>query len=358
MLDLNTLPIFFLGANTVSGYVSRFGDCLGSETDWHVTVLKGGPGSGKSTFMKKAAQKLAEQNEKLFLAPCPADPNSLDAVVCESRKLMILDGTSPHPMDPPLPGIGGAIADTGRFWNKAVLLENKEKIASLTAQNSRLHSRAASYIAAAGRLLGDNRRQALAHTDTAKLEKYAATLAKKYIPKTSGHSSEQVRFLSGITPSGVVYYRSTVNKLCNKVVEIWDDYGASSELLLGHLRRAALERGHFVINCRCPMRPLDKTDHLLLPELGLAFCSVNRYLASGETDRRKIHFGRFTDTESLSAHKSHLSFNRRAAKELLDCAVSLLADAKRIHDLLEQYYIDAMDYPSLNAYCDSLLAEI
>lgn len=355
---MNALPIFFLGANTVSGYVSRFGDCIQAGGDWKVIVMKGGPGSGKSTFMKKAATKLKERGERLFIAPCPADPNSLDAVVCEDRHLMILDGTAPHPMDPPLPGIGGFIADTGRFWKESVLWENKEKIASLSAQNSRLHSRAAGYIAAAGRLLGDSRRIAEGYTNKEKIEKYAESLAKKYLPKKAERSSEQVRFLSGITPAGVVYYRSTVHKLCPRVIEIWDEYGASSEILLAQLRRHAIERGHQIINCRCPMRPLDKTDHLIFPRLGLAFCSVNRYLAPGETDRRRIHFGRFTDTDALSSHRSHLAFNRRGARELIDCAVSLLADAKRIHDLLEQYYIDAMDYPALNAYCDSLLEKM
>ena len=357
MTELSSLPIFFLGTNNYSGYISRFADCFEGAEGWQVWVLKGGPGSGKSTFMKKAAARLGELKHSVFLAPCPADPNSLDAVVSPSRKLMILDGTAPHPMEPPLPGISGRIIDTGRFWNSAKLESNREKIAALFRQNSRLHSRAAGYMAAAGRLLGESERMALEYTDTKKAESFGENLALKLIPKASSAGREQVRFLSGITPAGVVYYRSTVQKMCHNIIEIWDDFGASAASVFEGIRKVALGRGHFVVNCRCPLHPLDKTDHLILPELGLAFCSVNRYLAA-DTAQRRIHFQRFTDTEALRQHKARLSFNRKAAKELIDCAAGILSDAKSVHDVLEQYYVEAMDHKALNDYCSSLLDEI
>lgn len=358
MSDLSSLPIFFLGANTATGYVSRFTDCFDIRSGWRVWVLKGGPGSGKSTFMKKAAERLMESGEELFLAPCPADPNSLDAVVCSSRKLMILDGTAPHPLDPPLPGAAGMLIDTGRFWKAEKLAENREKIGALSSENTRLHTRAAGYTAAAARLLSESRAMALSATDIKKAEDFGTSLASRLIPKGGGEAAEQVRFLSGITPAGVVYYRSSVQKLCPKVVEIWDDTGAAAGIVLSSVRREALQRGQRVINCRCPLRPLDKTDHLLLPDLGLAFCSVNRYLSSSPSDRRHIHAQRFTDKEKLARHKNHLNFNRKAAKELLDCAAGILADAKSVHDLLEQYYAEAMDFAALDSYCNALLSEI
>ncbi len=358
MSDLSSLPIFFLGANTATGYVSRFTDCFDTSRGWRVWVLKGGPGSGKSTFMKRAAARLMEGGEELFLAPCPADPNSLDAVVCSSRKLMILDGTSPHPLDPPLPGAAGMLIDTGRFWNAEKLAENREKIGALSAENTRLHTRAAGYTAAAARLLSESRAMALSATDTKKAEAFGTSLAARLLPKEGAGAAEQVRFLSGVTPAGVVYYRSSVHKLCPRVVEIWDDYGAAAGIVLSSLRREALQRGHSVINCRCPLRPLDKTDHLIFPELSLAVCSVNRYLAWGQSDRRRIHAQRFTDKEQLARHKNHLNFNRKAAKELLDCASDILADAKSVHDLLEQYYAEAMDFAALDAYCNTLLSKL
>ena len=358
MFELGSLPIFFLGANNASGYISRFSDCFDLQKGWEVWVLKGGPGSGKSTFMKKAAARLFEMGHTLYIAPCPADPNSLDGVVSESRRLMILDGTAPHPMDPPLPGAAGRLIDTGRFWNEKSLSQNREKIASFSRQNSRLHSRAAGYLAAAAALLGESRRMAAEATDLKKAADFGRALAAKHLPKKGDGAAEQVRFLSGITPAGVTYYRSSLRKLGLDVFEIVDDYGAASGAVLNSIRQEGLERGHRIINCRCPLNPLDKTDHLIFPELRLAFCSVNRYLASEDTEHRKIHAQRFWDNEAIRSHRHRLNFNRKAAKELIDCAAALLRDAKSCHDILEQYYVEAMDFDSLNNYCDSLLAEI
>ncbi len=358
MSELNSLPIFFLGANNLSGYVSRFADCFDTEKGWQVWVIKGGPGSGKSTLMKKAAERLKQQGHTLYIAPCTADPKSLDAVVSDSRRLMLLDGTHPHPMDPPLPGVAGRIIDTGRFWNSSKLAANREKIAALGQENARLHSRAAGYMAAAAGILGESRRIALAATDTAKARSFGQGLAMRMLPKKGNGAAEQVRFLSGITPAGVAYYRSTAEKLCPDIVELWDEYGAAAGCVLAGIRQKALESGHEIINCRCPLHPLDTTDHLLLPQAGVGFLSVNRYLAHGQEHRRRIHYKRFTDMAALRRHKSHLNFNRRAAGELLGCAAGLLADAKSVHDMLEQYYIEAMDYPSLDTYFQEILEEI
>jgi Cdc6-like AAA superfamily ATPase len=50
---------FFLGANTPQGFVSRY-DQLADPTDgWHEFVIIGGPGTGKSTMMKKIVQQSA-----------------------------------------------------------------------------------------------------------------------------------------------------------------------------------------------------------------------------------------------------------------------------------------------------------
>ena len=47
---------------------------------------------------------------------------------------------------------------------------------------------------------------------------------------------------------------------------------------------------------------------------------------------------------ALRSRKQRLSFNRRAIKELMISACEILHDANSVHDKLEEYYIDAMDF--------------
>ena len=48
---------YFLAANSCQGFVSHFADCYNEKDGWRCYIIKGGPGTGKSSFMKKVAQK-------------------------------------------------------------------------------------------------------------------------------------------------------------------------------------------------------------------------------------------------------------------------------------------------------------
>jgi len=90
--------------------------------------------------------------------------------------------------------------------------------------------------------------------------------------------------------------------------------------VLADLRRRALEAGHDCITCACPLAPYDKIEHLVIPELGLAFTTSNCWHKADFPVYRRIHAARFTDAETLRMKKQVMSFNRRAARELLAAA--------------------------------------
>ena len=45
-------PKYLLGANSCEGFVSYFADNYDALSDWRAYIIKGGPGTGKSSFMK------------------------------------------------------------------------------------------------------------------------------------------------------------------------------------------------------------------------------------------------------------------------------------------------------------------
>lgn len=58
--------------------------------------IKGRPGTGKSTFLKKFVKKLEQNGYSTEVYHCGFDSNSLDMVVCRELSLCIFDSTSPH----------------------------------------------------------------------------------------------------------------------------------------------------------------------------------------------------------------------------------------------------------------------
>ena len=49
------------------------------------------------------------------------------------------------------------------------------------------------------------------------------------------------------------------------------------------------------------------------------------------------------------------AFNRKAAAQMIEQAGKLLAEAKRLHDQLEEYYRSAMDFEKADSVCRTLL---
>ena len=87
---------YFLGANSPAGFYSLYDQMIDRTKARRLYILKGGPGCGKSTLMRRVAEraKAAEQEVEYIL--CSGDPDSLDAVILPGLEIAVADGTAPH----------------------------------------------------------------------------------------------------------------------------------------------------------------------------------------------------------------------------------------------------------------------
>ncbi|HRW12307.1 MAG TPA: hypothetical protein P5549_04220 [Syntrophomonas sp.] len=121
----------FPGANSCYGFFSFYDQIVPPQVKTKV-ILKGGPGTGKSTFMKSIADDLGSQQIEAECHWCSSDNNSLDAVVGGHGQVCILDGTSPHVVDPRYPGAVDRIINLGEYWDASLLKKNRADIEKLT----------------------------------------------------------------------------------------------------------------------------------------------------------------------------------------------------------------------------------
>ena len=117
----------FLAANSPSGFVSFFDELYNPYRNCRAYIIKGGPGTGKSSFMKYIAVKAADRGYEAVLCPCSSDPDSLDGLIIKDLKTVIIDGTAPHTVEPVYPGACEEIINLGVFWNGDALYKNAEK---------------------------------------------------------------------------------------------------------------------------------------------------------------------------------------------------------------------------------------
>ena len=348
---------FFLAANSCEGFVSFFSDSYRAKDGWRAYIIKGGPGTGKSSFMKHFAVHANEMGEEIIFCPCSSDPNSLDGVILPNKKIIILDGTAPHVVEPKWAGVCEEIVNLGSFWNGDKLRDNAKEIFAVSAENSRLHRKASGYLRALGKVLEGELQYARMCTDTQRCKLFAERLCCKLIPnKRSGVGAEWIRFLQGVTPLGIVSYTDTISENYKTKVIISDNYGAVSSLIMQTVRENALSAGYEVITLRNAFLPNELIDHILIPELSIAFVTENSIQKFGG-DERRIHARRFMNMAQLHEHRQRTFFSRRVARELISAACSTLNEAKAVHDELEKYYISAMNFKALTDFAEEFVEE-
>lgn len=347
----------FLGANTPKGFVSLFDELYNPYDNTDAYIIKGGPGTGKSTFMKRIAEEADKRGLCTERVYCSSDPSSLDALIIPEISFSICDGTAPHVMEPRFPGVSENIINPGQFWDVKKLKEKGDEIRRLFFENSLCHRRSAKYLAAAGQVDLHTRAVTQGYINRDKIDSFCTRLISRELKASEKGSTgrKSRRFISAITPRGNIILADTVTNLCPRVIGIDDRQGAVASLITERIGEGAVKNGYDVIYCHCPMRP-DESEHLLIPQKGLAIVRING--AAGEIPcDRLIHAGRFMH-EGIKDNRLMLKFNEKIKQELVSESVSCLRQAKAIHDELEKNYIEAMDFDALGDFCSSFIEKL
>lgn len=349
---------FFLGANTPKGFVSFFDELYNPYTDVGTYIIKGGPGTGKSTLMKRLADRLDEKGIPCEKVHCASDPESLDGLISPEAGLCLADGTSPHVIEPRFPGAAENIINLGRFWDESVLRRKRERIISLTVENSLYHRRSAAYLSAAGKLERETALLSDRYVIEEKAEAFAKRFAQRETPrkKKCSPGRRYRRFASAITPKGEILFHESFSALATRIFALDDKWGQAGKLICEKIGDKAVANGYDVIFC---YSPLDSTrsEHIIIPEVNVALVSLKKDFTALPGFCRTVHCGRFM-RPTIENNRQVLRFNSRLKAELIKEAVKKLSAAKQVHDRLEAEYRAAMDFDALTEYSVNFINKI
>ena len=144
---------FFAASNGFDGFKSNFDKVFSPSEFKRIYVLKGCPGTGKSTLMRKISNDFSGFTDITNIL-CSSDISSLDGVIINKGnvKIGIVDGTSPHVVEPKYPGAVERIIDLGEGFDLDSLSDQKDKIIELCKRKSKAYENAYILLRAAGEI--------------------------------------------------------------------------------------------------------------------------------------------------------------------------------------------------------------
>jgi len=130
---------YFGAANSYNGFTSNFPILFNPKLFDHIYIIKGGPGTGKSSLIRAVGAYFGRQSIRTEAIYCSSDPTSLDGIIIEfsGKRVAILDGTAPHTTDPRYPIAMEEIINLGNGLNKALLKRGRRDIEALFDAQSR-----------------------------------------------------------------------------------------------------------------------------------------------------------------------------------------------------------------------------
>lgn len=368
------------GGNTPHGFYSYYNYILPQRKAEKIFCIKGGPGTGKSTLMKRIGRYFVDRGEDVDFLWCSSDPDSLDGILIRGRRAAVLDGTAPHIVDPVTPGAVDEIINLGQFWDEEKLKGSRWEIMRLGEEISDIFGYAYGYLKSAGQQyeflgellernvtdekLWEYRSQLKMKLDAISILRRAESkMRRDYVMGGDVRFGERRKFFAGaITPGGIKSNVTSVIEGVGRVVVLDVPVGSRTEVLLGPVSRRLTEAGFDVEEYYCPMSPERKLEHVVCEGADLAVICSNEYhvVDSANIDGKVVRIKAdevFTGDGDRRAGEVFEDV-KESSRGLILKAVALLEKAKGRHDMLEKYYVDAVDFDALRQVEDHITRSI
>lgn len=343
----------FPGAMGPEGFISCFDHLTPEEDLRRMLILKGGPGVGKSTFMRRLHAALTANNESSTLYFCSGDPDSLDAVAIPSHALLVLDGTAPHIVDPKIPGARDSIINLGECLNEAAMRPRLPHIRACMADHAACSRRARAFMQTICALRRECAASAAECTDNARLARMTDALITAVLPeKASPVQPPHVRpvITDALTPKGEICLLSGTQY--DRVIRLVHHFAMDLTPVLRTLSHAAQQAGYAVEEHLSPLQP-GSLLHLSIPALS-TLVTTSDLLPSEQI----FDFAACLPAASLLRRECALEQSRASIIRHTQLAADAMAQAKQLHDELETFYVPNMDFGKWQSLFDQTLASL
>jgi len=352
-----TIKNFFPGGNTSRGFHSFYRYILGQDEARRIICIKGGPGTGKSSLMKKVGNYFNDKGYNIEYHHCSSDNNSLDGLVIKELNVAILDGTSPHVVDPINPGAVDEILNMGDCWNEEGFKKYRHNIIDINKKVGKTFQRAYRFFGASKLIYDD---WCTFNNEALNLDKL--NLIKENLKQSlfttspSNVGFDRHLFATAFTPNGIITY---IENLCDTYKNIYvlkGGPGTGKSNVLEFLSAEALRHGYYVEIFHTPLIP-EKIEHILIPDLNVAILTSNE-INNLDIPGTVIDMKDCLNLSTLEKNKVQMEYDSTEFFTLLNKGLATIKEAKILHDELETSFIPNMDFSKVDKVLAKVLKKI
>lgn len=347
----------FFGCNTAHGF-HTFYDFFPDLNNARIFIVKGGPGTGKSTFIKTVAEAMLENGYSIELQFCSLDPGSLDAVVIPEIKGVVVAATGHHVFDPANPGVVDEIINLGQFWNEEGIRIHAKEILAINNESHRLFHKVYRYLGAAA-LIQDNIEDDYAiFLNMGKLNQATEKLTRSLLEGmeiSDCVGKERHLFVSSITSEGHISHTETIANGDTRIIALRGGGVKTRSEILSRIAEEGKRRGHLVHYYHYPLNH-HFIEQVMIPQSN-TLISANSDLLAYNGNVEIFDLNGFLDSRfhelSSDVDSVHQKFVR-----ILDDAVQSLSLTRETHSQLEQYYISNMNFQAVDQCSDETIDKL
>lgn len=344
-----TTKKYFAAFSGGDGFGSRFGEIFSPRELSVLYIIKGGPGTGKSTFMRKIGKAAEERGMSPEYYFCSSDPSSLDGVMIREISAAIVDGTAPHVTEAAFPGACERVLDFTSALDNASLMQSRRKIEELTAESAESYSAAYAHLRAAKieKLLE------MSLFKNAYDAKKARAFAERLVSRMKCGGNEREYITSTFCREG--FYRLKAMPLSAKSVYTVGE-GSGGYLMMADILTAARERGVMCAFSRDPILS-ELISEIYIESEGVYIC-CEREAALDMPEKKTINMRRFLSRDELCMRRAPIREARKIQSAMCLAAKNRLAAASAAHDELERIYSENTDFSVIDAMLCDVIKEL
>ena len=351
---------FFVCGNTAKGFHNFFK--INVESLNKLFILKGGPGTGKSTIMKKIGEELEALQYDIEYVHCSADPDSLDGVIVPKLGVGIVDGTAPHVIEPTAPGAIEEYVNLGVAWDTDKLATHTKEILDIQDNIKECYEKAYAEFAKGLKVHDEWEKIYIENMNFQKANQLTEEVISKLLGTINLNKTSSIkeRFFGGSTPYGPMDFVENITENISKRYFIKGRPGSGKSTMLKKIRENAKSRGLDVEVYYCGFDP-DSLDMLLFPELSLCIfdsTAPHEYFPSRDEDEVIDMYGELINANTDETYEAQLTDIVARYKLCTNEGTAHLAMAKSYHDELEKFYIEATDFKVIDGIYKELYQKI